>query len=155
MSERWRPNATVAAVVPQGDRFLMVEERDPSSGDVVFNQPAGHLESGESLLQAVAREVLEETRWRVTVTGYLGVARYPAPNGVTYLRHSFVCLPVEVVSEAPLDDGIIAAHWMTLAEISSLGSKLRSPLIVPIVQRYLDGLTAPLALVIDPISNET
>ena len=67
--DRWRPNVTVAAVVANGPQFLMVEERDSATGKEVLNQPAGHLEPGESLIQAVAREVLEETRWEVSVVG--------------------------------------------------------------------------------------
>jgi len=154
MNKRWSPNATVAAVVPHGDRFLMVEERDRDTGATVFNQPAGHLEASETLCAAVEREVLEETRWLVEATGYLGVARYPAPNGITYLRHSFLCQPLEEISGRSLDDGIIAAHWMTLPEIEQLGQKLRSPLIVPVIQRYLDGLAASLQLVIEPPLSE-
>ena len=94
---RWCPHATVATVVVDSDRFLIVEERDGRSGKVVFNQPAGHLEEGESLMEAAVREVLEETRWRVSLTAYLGVAQLLAADGVSYLRHSFVAAPLEEI----------------------------------------------------------
>ncbi len=146
---RWRPNATVAAVITRGERYLIVEEIDRDSGRTVFNQPAGHLESGESLIAAVCREVLEETRWQVTVTGYLGVARFVASNGVTYLRHSFLAEPSREISSAALDDGIIACHWMRFEELQARSDDLRSPLVLEVIARHRAGLIAPLSLVMD------
>jgi len=150
MSERWRPHATVAAVICDDEgRFLMVEEHDGHTGLSVLNQPAGHLEQGESLIDAVEREVLEETRWAVTTTGYLGVARYEAPNGSTYLRHGFVCKPEMEMCERSLDAGIIAAHWMTQDQLTHSAIRLRSPLVLRAVDLYLRGAVAPLSLVSD------
>lgn len=146
---RWRPNATVATVVVRDNEFLMVEERDRDTGDLVLNQPAGHLEPHESLIEAAQREVLEETRWQVEISAYLGVARYPAVNGVTYLRHSFLALPVSEIRSRPLDDGIIAAHWMTRDQLARQAHRLRSPLVLAVIDLYLRGDIAPLSLVID------
>ena len=150
MNDRWRPNATVAAVICDAEgRFLLVEERDAETNGSVLNQPAGHLEQGETLTEAVAREVLEETRWLACATGYLGVARYQAPNGVTYLRHGFVCEVQREVLEQPLDAGIIDARWMTRDEILASSVPLRSPLVLRAIDAYLEGAVMPLSFVID------
>ncbi len=147
--DRWRPNATVATVVERDGRFLMVEELDRDTGFVVVNQPAGHLEAGETLLEAARREVLEETGWQVTVNGYLGVARLQAANGITYLRHTFTAQPHQEISQPHLDEGIIAAHWMTYEELQSCQSKHRSPLVMKVVNLFIQGAQAPLSLVLD------
>lgn len=150
MTERWRPNATVAAVICDAEgRFLLVEEHDVETNGSVLNQPAGHLEQGETLIEAVAREVLEETRWLACASGYLGVARYQAPNGMTYLRHGFVCEPQREVLEQPLDAGIIDARWMTRDEILASSVPLRSPLVLRAIDAYLEGAVMPLSFVID------
>ncbi len=149
MNDRWRPNVTVAAVVHQEGRYLMVEERDPVSGHRVLNQPAGHLEPGEGLVDAVKREVLEETRWEVTVTGYLGVALFTAANNTTYLRHSFLCIPTREHSDRNLDEAIIAAPWMSYEEIKSRAERHRSHLVLDVLRQYRAGLCAPLSHVID------
>jgi phosphatase NudJ len=150
MSDRWRPNATVAAVICDAEnRFLLVEERDAETNGQVLNQPAGHLEQGETLIEAVAREVLEETRWLACATGYLGVARYEARNGVTYLRHGFVCEAQREVLERSLDAGIIDARWMTRDEILTSSVPPRSPLVLRAIDAYLAGAVMPLSFVID------
>ena len=150
MTERWRPNATVAAVICDAEnRFLLVEERDAETNGPVLNQPAGHLEQGETLIEAVAREVLEETRWLACATGYLGVARYEARNGVTYLRHGFVCEAQREVLERSLDAGIIDARWMTRDEILTSSVPPRSPLVLRAIDAYLAGAVMPLSFVID------
>lgn len=147
---RWRPNATVATVVHRDGHFLMVEEKDRDTGDTVFNQPAGHLEEGESLIQAAEREVLEETRWRVSITHYLGVARWQAANGTTYLRHSFLARPDAEIGSLPLDEGIIAVHWMNREQLEARASQMRSPLVLAVIDLYLSGGAAPLSLILDP-----
>ncbi|MGB0378935.1 MAG: NUDIX domain-containing protein [Cellvibrionales bacterium] len=150
MSDRWRPNATVAAVICDAEnRFLLVEERDAETNGPVLNQPAGHLEQGETLIEAVAREVLEETRWLACATGYLGVARYEARNGVTYLRHGFVCEAQREVLERSLDAGIIDTRWMTRDEILTSSVPPRSPLVLRAIDAYLAGAVMPLSFVID------
>lgn len=150
MSDRWRPNATVAAVICDAEnRFLLVEERDAETNGPLLNQPAGHLEQGETLIEAVAREVLEETRWLACATGYLGVARYEARNGVTYLRHGFVCEAQREVLERSLDAGIIDTRWMTRDEILTSSVPPRSPLVLRAIDAYLAGAVMPLSFVID------
>ncbi len=147
MTDRWRPNVTVAAVVKQDEHYLMVEERDSVTGGLVLNQPAGHLEPGEGLVAAVQREVLEETRWEVTVTGYLGAALFTAGNKTTYLRHSFLCFPIREHGDRDLDDAIIAAPWMTYEQIKSCSEVHRSHLVLELLRQQRAGLCAPLSLV--------
>lgn len=138
----WTPHSTVATIVEQDGRFLMVEETE--DGNTVFNQPAGHLDEGETLFDAAVRETLEETGWHVTLTAYLGTYVYRAPNGITYVRHCFVAAPERHDPERDLDDGIIAARWLDSADILSTGFNARSPLVVKAIEDYLDGRRLPL-----------
>lgn len=144
----WTPHATVAVIVEDDrGRFLMVEEI--SSGQVVFNQPAGHVEEDETILDAVRREALEETGWQVEPRHFLGVYTYKAPaNGVTYYRF---CYSAEAIRHrsSELDDGIIAAHWLELDEIRQLGDKLRSPLVLQCIEDYRNGRRYPLDVIVD------
>ncbi|MEC7378080.1 MAG: NUDIX hydrolase [Pseudomonadota bacterium] len=144
----WTPHATVAVVVEdESGRFLMVEER--SNGRVVFNQPAGHIEEDEAILDAVRRETLEETGWQVEPIHFLGIYTYKAPaNGVTYYRFCYAARAREHITER-LDDGIIAAHWLSLEEIRNLGRKLRSPLVLRCIEDYRNGRRYPLEVVVD------
>ena len=138
----WTPHTTVATVVEDNGRFLLVEEID--SGQAVFNQPAGHLDEGETLFEAAVRETLEETAWHVTLTDYLGAYVYKAPNEVTYVRHSFVASARHHDDSLPLDKGIIAAHWLLPDEIFADGFAARSPLVARCVKDYLSGRRLPL-----------
>ena len=141
----WQPHLTTAVIVVRNDRFLMVEER--SGGRVVFNQPAGHIEPGESIFAAAQREALEETGWNIELSHFLGVYTYLSPqNGVTYFRFSFLGEAVEEVS-ATLDPDIIAAHWLSLGEIHERQEKLRSPLVLECINDYLAGRRYPLDLI--------
>ncbi len=125
----------------------MVEEF--SGGKVVFNQPAGHIEENEAILDAVRRETLEETGWEIDPVHFLGIYTYKAPaNGVTYYRFCYVARAGAKVSDH-LDDGIIAAHWLTLDEIRGLGEKLRSPLVLRCIEDYRNGRQYPLDVVVD------
>lgn len=147
----WTPHATVAVIVEdhQG-RFLLVEES--SGGLVVFNQPAGHVEEGESITDAARREALEETGWQVEPEHFLGVYTYRAPaNGVTYYRFCYAARAVGKVSDE-LDTGIIAAHWLTLDEIREREHKLRSPLVLQCIEDYRNGRRFPLDVVVDDVS---
>lgn len=148
----WTPHATVAVIVEDDlGRFLLVEET--SGGLVVFNQPAGHVEEGESITEAARREALEETGWQVEPEHFLGVYTYRAPaNGVTYYRFCYAARAIEKVSEE-LDTGIIAAHWLTLDEIRERKHKLRSPLVLQCIEDYRDGRRFPLDVVVDDISD--
>lgn len=144
----WTPHATVAVIVEDNEgRFLLVEE--VSSGLVVFNQPAGHIEEDEAILDAVRRETLEETGWHVEPLHFLGLYTYKAPaNGVTYYRFCYAARAVKKVSDQ-LDDGIIAAHWLTADEIAGLGKQLRSPLVLRCIEDYRNGRRFPLDVIVD------
>lgn len=135
---RWRPSVTVAAVIEHGGRFLFVEET--ANGRRVLNQPAGHLDPGESLVQAVAREVLEETAHRFAPTALLGVYRwhYDKEN-VTFLRFAFLGRVEGVETGRSLDKEIIAAVWLTPAELAARRAEHRSPLVQQCVDDYLAG----------------
>lgn len=147
----WTPHVTVATVVvnqkPEGDEFLLVHEHSPSGQ--VYNQPAGHLEQGESLYEAALRETLEETAWEVELTGFLGVSRYEAPNGTTYIRHSFVATPIRHQPNRVLDEGIIEALWQPFNTIANGDLNLRSPLVLRDIEKFREGLIYPLSLVAD------
>ena len=144
MPDRFLPRVTVATVVYRDDRFLMVEEL--IGGELKYNQPAGHLEKGESLIDAAVREVKEETAWSISMDGYLGVSIFDAANGDTFVRHAFAGTAREFDPEQPLDSGIQRALWLTRSEIEALGSKLRSPLILPSIDQFLQGELYPLAM---------
>lgn len=143
-----RPHITVATMVEQQGRLLMVKER--AYGILVYNQPAGHLEPGETLVAAAARETLEETAWQVTVTALLGIYQYTsASNGITYVRLCFVAAPVTHFPNRQLDSAIAEAVWLTPAEIKQRQAALRSPLVLAAVNDYLAGKTYPLSILAD------
>jgi len=138
----WKPSATVAAVVEREGRFLLVEER--IDGRLVLNQPAGHLDPGESLVAACRREVLEETAHRFEPTALVGIYRWHyAPKDVTFLRFCFSGR-LEGAEERPLDRQIVAVHWLTREELIARRRDHRSPLVQRCVDDYLAGRRFPL-----------
>jgi len=140
---RWRPSVTVAAVIERDGKFLFVEEM--AGGRRVINQPAGHLDPGESLAAAVSREVLEETAHRFVPTGLLGVYRWIYDKeDVTFLRFAFVGRIDGVENGRALDKEIIAAVWLTPAELAARRAEHRSPLVQQCVDDYLVGRSFPL-----------
>lgn len=140
---RWCPHVTVATVVERDDRFLLVEERP--EGPLVINQPAGHLEPGETLVEAALRETLEETGWRVEIRGVVGFGLYrSAANGETYYRTTFFARPLSQEPGATLDEEIVRPVWLSRDELLARESELRSPLVLASVQRYIDGHRYPL-----------
>lgn len=143
--ERFTPHATVATVVEHQGKFLLVEEY--SQGKRVLNQPAGHLEPNESLLEAAVRETIEETGWRVELTGYLGVTIVHGANGICYLRHSFVARAVELDDVVVRDPSIIDTHWLTREEVKSSAIALRHPVVLDIIDQYLENSAVSLNLV--------
>ncbi len=147
MSERqWKPHVTVAAVIEREGRFLMVEER--INGEIIYNQPAGHLEEGESLIDATVREVLEETACHFTPEALIGFYRWRNPaNGVTFVRVALAGHCSEPEPGRTLDKGIIAARWFTRAEIAKL--RVRSPMVTRCIDDYIAGVRAPLSLLVD------
>ncbi len=150
MADYWKPNTTVAALVERDGRLLMVEEQTPEG--LRLNQPAGHLDPGESLQAAAVRETLEETGWRVEPVALLGIymARYAnAKEGVdgTYLRHAFVCRALSHDASRPLDTGIVRAVWMTPDEVLAARGRHRSPAVERTVLDWAAGRRFPLDLV--------
>ena len=144
----WPPHITVACIVEKDDKFLMVEEK--SNGQIVYNQPAGHLEPDETLQQAAVRETFEETGWHIEPTHVLGVSKYSSKhNGIIYYRTSFIATAIEYDENAQLDEGIIRAVWLTLDELEAQTEKLRSPLVLKNIKQYLAGERYPLSLIAD------
>lgn len=142
----WTPHITVATIVEDQGRFLFVEEM--SAGLRVLNQPAGHLEANESLIQAAVRETLEETGYQVEITGVTGIYLYTAPsNGVTYQRVCFAAKALSHDPSSPLDEGIIGPVWLSRDELNARQSQWRSELVAQCVDDYLNGPTFDLALI--------
>jgi len=140
----WRPSVTVAAIVERDGRFLFVEELQ--DGRRVLNQPAGHLDPGETLLAACAREVMEETAHRFEPAGLVGIYRWHyKPEDVTFLRFCFTGR-ILGSEDKPLDQEILALHWLTPAELKQKSSMHRSPLVQQCLDDYLAGNNFPLTV---------
>ena len=147
----WQPDVTVATVVVRDGRLLCVEER--ANGRLVINQPAGHLEPDESLLEAAVRETREETGWNVRITHLVGAYQWKAQvmpdgsGGRHYLRFAFAAEPVDEIPGAALDEGIVRALWMTPEELQAEAARHRSPLVWRTAADFLGGCRHPLSLV--------
>jgi 8-oxo-dGTP pyrophosphatase MutT (NUDIX family) len=132
------PDVTVAAVTETAGRFLVVEER--INHRLVFNQPAGHVEHGETLFAAVVREVREETAWRFEPQALLGVYLWRNPaNGRRTLRFAFTGAVADHDAGQKLDSGIVRTHWLSPLELEARAARLRSPLVLRCVHDYLSG----------------
>jgi 8-oxo-dGTP pyrophosphatase MutT (NUDIX family) len=138
----WKPDVTVAAIIERSGRFLLVEER--IRGRLVLNQPAGHLEDGEALLDAVIRETLEETAWQFTPEALLGVYQWRSTRGHTTLRFAFTGSVHGYDAARPLDPPIVTTHWLAREEIAQRAARLRTPLVLRCVEDYLAGRRLPL-----------
>ena len=142
----WQPDVTVATVVVSDGRLLMVEEN--AGGRLVLNQPAGHLEPDESLIEAALRETLEETGWDVRLSAFVGAYQWKAPDtGRHYLRFAFAAEPVKHHAERVLDEGIHRIIWLTPGELQAEAARHRSPLVWRAVADFLAGRRQPLELV--------
>lgn len=137
-------HVTVAAIIERQGRFLLVEEED--HGRRVFNQPAGHLEEGESLVQAVVREVAEETGHEFRPQGLVGVYRLVSDKGLTFMRFCFHGQVEPGRPSQPQDADILACHWLTLDEIGSCRQSHRSALVLECLDDFLKGKDFPLDL---------
>ena len=134
----WKPHVTVAAIAEIDGRFLTVEER--VDGELVYNQPAGHLDSGESLIEAVIRETCEETAWTFQPEALVGIQLWRHPvHRETYLRFSFCGSCSGHQPQQPLDKGIERALWLSRDELLDNEHKLRSPMVLRTIDDYLDG----------------
>ena len=140
---RQRPAVSVATIVERDGRFLLVEER--TRGGLRLNQPAGHLEAGETLEAGAIRETLEESAWRVEVTGLVGIYLWQPPDSRrAYLRFSFAATARVQEPARALDVGIVRALWMTAAEMRACLARHRTPLVMRCVDDYLAGRRMPL-----------
>jgi 8-oxo-dGTP pyrophosphatase MutT (NUDIX family) len=149
----WKPDVTVAAVVERDGHFLFVEER--ASGRVVLNQPAGHLDSGESLQHAVARETLEETGWTFVPREIVGVYLWQSTQTArTFLRIAFCGSLGGHDPTRPLDHGILRTRWLDREQMLALQGRHRSPLVARCVDDYLAGARYPLELVTHLLRDE-
>lgn len=148
MNARWRPHVTVAAVVEQDGRFLLVQE--VSDGRTVYNQPAGHLENGESLYDAVIRETLEETAGHFVPEAVVGMYRWIEPRARrTYLRACFAGRCTAFDPDLTLDRDIQRTVWMSLDELDARRASLRSPLVLRCIEDYRRGRRYPVELFAD------
>jgi 8-oxo-dGTP pyrophosphatase MutT (NUDIX family) len=150
MDKRWRPSVTVAAVIERDGRFLMIEEE--TSEGLRINNPAGHLDPGETPAEGCAREALEETTWSFTPTALLGVyisrfQRSTTGEDITYLRFAFTGELGEPVPGRTLDHGIVRTMWMSVDELRATADRHRSPLVLRCLEDYLAGVRHPLSAV--------
>ena len=137
---------TVACVLRRQDKFLFVRER--IEGETVYNQPAGHLEKNETLIEAVKRETLEETGWEIEVTGFLGIYHYLSKSsGIGYVRHSFVGKAINHLEEYRLDEDIIDTCWLNIDEAELLSDRMRSPLVLQNLRDFIEKDHYPLSII--------
>ncbi len=141
--ERFAPRVTVATLIERDGRFLFVEER--IAGKLVLNQPAGHLDADESIVQAAARETLEETGWTVRIDALVAVDQYQAPN-LAFLRFAFAATALHHDAERVLDVGIERALWLSREELIARRNDHRSALVLAGVDAYLAGVRVPISL---------
>lgn len=145
MPNRSHLHLTVAAVVCYQQRFLLVEERDKLSGALVLNQPAGHVEYGEDVIDAVQRELQEETGLMLKPDAWLGMSQLKASNGHFYYRVNFIFEPAELPAHYhPQDADILALHWLDADELAKAALPVRSKLVTAAIDAYRQGIRLPL-----------
>jgi 8-oxo-dGTP pyrophosphatase MutT (NUDIX family) len=155
LSERWKPSTTVAAVIERDGRFLLIEEHTPEG--LRLNNPAGHLDPGESPQEACVREVLEETAHAFTPTALLGIyygrfqrpasPNWPQGEDISYMRFAFCGSVGEAIAGRSLDTGIVRTLWMSPDEIRASWERHRSPLLLQCMEDYLAGQRFALEMV--------
>ncbi|MFT3963163.1 NUDIX hydrolase [Propionivibrio sp.] len=142
----WKPHVTVAAVIERDGKFLLVEEETDEG--IRFNQPAGHLECGEALTEAVVREALEETGYAFVPRFLVGIYHWRHPRkDITYLRFAFGGEIAGHDADRALDTGILEARWLSLDEIRASADRHRSPMILRCIEDWQAGRRYPLELV--------
>ena len=147
--EVWYPHVTVAAVIERDNKFLLVEEL--VKDQLVYNQPAGHLEPDENIMAAVVRETLEESAWHFVPKYIVGIYFYKSNSGITYQR---ICFAGECVQHDPhreLDQDIVRSLWLSRQELIVTPEKLRSPMVLRCIDDYLQGVKYPLELVAEVV----
>jgi 8-oxo-dGTP pyrophosphatase MutT (NUDIX family) len=145
-TSQWKPNTTVAAIVEQNGKFLLVEEETDRGNR--FNQPAGHLEDGETLLQAVIRETMEESAYEFIPEALLGIYHWKhSHNDTTYLRFAFIGKVGVHYPTQDLDQGIVQAVWMSIAEMRDKAGLMRSDQVLTCIEDYLAGKRYPLQVI--------
>jgi 8-oxo-dGTP pyrophosphatase MutT (NUDIX family) len=141
----WKPNVTVAAIVEKDGKYLLVEEQ--TSHGILLNQPAGHLEPGESIIQGVIRETLEETGYVFVPEAALGIYRWHSPSDdITFLRFAFIGTVIDHDPDRALDAGILRAEWFCVDEIRAMAYSHRSPLVMRCIDDHLAGRRYPLEI---------
>ena len=146
MNEIWKPNVTVAAVIEREGRYLLVEEE--TDDGVRLNQPAGHLDENESLVEACARETLEESAWQFVPTALVGIYQWQRPQkDITYLRFVFAGTLGAFDAKRKLDEGILRVLWMTLEEVRDSQDRHRSPLVLQCIVDHQAGQRIPLTAI--------
>ncbi|SFU58250.1 NUDIX hydrolase [Nitrosospira multiformis] len=139
----WKPNVTVAAVVEKDGQYLLVEEQ--TSSGLLFNQPAGHLEPGESIIHGAIRETLEETGYTFVPRSVLGIYHWHSPaEDTTFIRFAFSGSVSDHDPGRNLDSGIVRADWFGIDEILSMTYCHRSPLLMKCIEDHLAGKGCPL-----------
>ena len=156
MDTRWKPSATVAAIIENNGKFLLVEEHTPEG--LRLNNPAGHLDPGESPADGCARETLEETAYRFAPSALVGIylSRFQRPPGtahgseaqdITFLRFAFCGTLGTFEPGRALDAGIVRTLWLSPEEVRASAARHRSPLVVQCMEDYLNGKRYPLDLI--------
>ncbi len=144
----WSAHVVVASIVERDGRFLLVEERVKNEGPTVLNQPAGHWEAGETLVEAAVRETLEETGWEVRPTALLGLYEFKPPElEYTFLRIAFIAEAVQHHADRALDHGIVGPVWLDDNALRAQQARHRSPSVMRCVEDYRKGLRYPLDMI--------
>ncbi|QQX78616.1 NUDIX hydrolase [Shewanella sp. KX20019] len=149
MPNRYKPNTTVACVIEANGKYLLVEEL--IDGEIKYNQPAGHLEPKESIIDACIREIKEETGLDIKPEGLVAIYQYTATEQLAFVRYTFYAALNKCVSSTPLDPAICSTRWLTFPEITALKPKLRSPLVLKCIEDYLNNKHYPLDLLNDQL----
>ncbi|ABV87857.1 NUDIX hydrolase [Shewanella pealeana] len=147
MTERYKPNTTVACMIEAQGKYLLVEEL--IEGETQYNQPAGHIEANESIINACIREVKEETGLSIEPQGLVGIYQFSASETLAFVRYTFYLKLDKQLASQPEDPAIQALKWLTLDDIVALSPQLRSPLVLKSIADYLAGNRYPLSILND------